>query len=201
MKNQQKSVKIREREVKIYMKRYNVAFSGLSSTGKTTLINRLMENPEFSDYIVPPSVGRTLKGMGIPINEHGTLETQIGALSLHLRFMDTAEGIFHERSIVDPYAISLAIEQFSKEQNDVLYEILKFNLKTKPAYDKLIYLPPHIGYSQDGIRTDNEVFLMDWETAFLKTYKRLDLPSNMFHVVKSYGIEERYQEVMDFIKS
>jgi hypothetical protein len=178
-----------------------IAFAGLPSTGKTTLINRLKENPEFSDYFVPPSVGRTLKAMGIPINEHGTLKTQIGALSLHLRVIDQYKDIFHERSLIDPVAFSIAEGKFTKEENGVLLEILGFNLKDKPCYDKIIYLPRHIAYVPDGVRTQDEVFLMKLELAFHDVYSQLSLPDNVFHIVTSFGIEERYQEVLDFIKS
>ena len=183
------------------MQKINLAFSGLPSVGKSTLVQKLLENPDFSDYIVPPSVGRTLRGMNIPINEHGTLATQVGALSLHLRSMDITRGILHERSIVDPVAFQLAEEKFTQEQNDVLFEFLKFNLITKPAYDKIIYLPPWGNFIPDGIRTEDEAFRMTLELAFRKLYKKLDLPSSMFYVVTSLGIDERYQEVLDFIKS
>lgn len=177
-----------------------IAFTGVPSCGKTTILNKLKELPEFKDYYTPPSVGRTLNDLNLPINENGNLTTQVGAISLHLLNMEKYENILHERCIVDPLIFGLVDGCLTDEQNSVFFELVKFNLKIRPSYDKIIYLPPIKKFTPDGIRTQNMRYVRNLELMFKKTYEELDLDPKMFKIVQEYGITERFEEVLEFIK-
>jgi predicted ATPase len=176
----------------------NIVFSGCPSSGKTYLLTRLKELPDFKDYKVPPSIGRTLKELGVPINEYGNIITQVGAFSFHLRYAGE-KGILHERSLLDALCFTLINDEISEEAKNILFKFTEFNLKTAPIYDKLIYIPPIATYEDDGVRTKDQDYLKKLEQCFNDTSKKLNLDPDLFYKVKSYGRQERLEEILEFI--
>lgn len=182
----------------------NITFSGLPSTGKTTLLQKIKELPKYNNYYTPPSIGRTLKETGIPINEYGNLETQVGAFSLHLLYLGQSgdQGFLHERNLLDAWVFTLLDDNITDQQKQVFSEFVHFNLIKRPIYDKIIYLPPIAVYEDDGVRTKNKDFLQKLEITYKQVISDLQLNtySDMFHIVKSYGQNERLEEVLSFLE-
>lgn len=52
-----------------------IGFMGVQGTGKSTIVNKLVEEGFCSSDQVAPSIGRTMKEKGFPINESGNDET------------------------------------------------------------------------------------------------------------------------------
>ena len=59
-----------------------IGFMGVQGTGKSTIVNKLVEEGFCSSDKVAPSIGRTRKEKGFPINEAGNDETQLLALQI-----------------------------------------------------------------------------------------------------------------------
>lgn len=195
------AIDVRDNTFEIEADKLNIAFCGLPSSGKTTLRQKLLEIGEFQSYKIPESVGRKLNSMNIPINENGNIVTQVGAYSLQLRNLPPERGMISDRSLIDTYAFTIVNNDFNNSEKEIFFEFTKFNIKTLPAYDKLIYLPPVIPYSKLDVetRTEDKNFLVKLEECYEETLEKLDLDSRLFKRIESYGIEERFEELLDFI--
>jgi nicotinamide riboside kinase len=77
---------------------------GAQSTGKTTLIQYLLEEPEFKGYIHVPSPTRYLKTMFGMDFDNADTEIQLSTLCMQALNMGIRDKAFYDRTVIDNYA-------------------------------------------------------------------------------------------------
>lgn len=135
-----------------------IGICGTHSTGKTTLLNALRSEKVFKDYTVCDEVTRTIKALGIPINENGTDTTQRLVMNQHIVNLALYENMLTDRTVID----GLAYTEWLYERGNLSTETLDYaNLVTRTIasdYDIIFWLIPEFDIVNDGVRSVDKGF-------------------------------------------
>lgn len=172
-----------------------IGFMGVQGTGKSTIVDKLVEEGFCSSEEVAPSIGRSMKEKGFPINESGNDETQLLALQITCNQMYESYNIY-PRTFLD----GLVYSKYLFEKNQIAESILKswedLTAKHMNDFDVLFYIKPEFDLVSDGDRSMNVEFrdraaeIMDeYINKFGWKYVQLtgDVESRMDTVHKSLG--------------
>lgn len=170
-----------------------IYIAGIQGTGKTSVIEVLKSNYKNLPMVLP-SIGRTMKQMGIPINEFGDEETQIEALVITLEQTLQTEGIY-SRSWLD----GLVYTQFLYEQGKVSEKTLQLWKRWADKYQKMFdvyfYIRPEFGLVDDGVRSTDAIFFnrsKELMEQYVQEYSaKIGKP---FHILTG-SIQERYLQI------
>ena len=172
-----------------------IGFMGVQGTGKSTIVNKLVEEGFCSSDKVAPSIGRTMKEKGFPINESGNDETQLLALQITCNQMYEPYNIY-PRTFLD----GLVYSKYLFEKGQIAESVLKswegLTAKHMKDFDVLFYIKPEFDLVADGDRSMNVEFrdraaeiMGDYINKFGWKYIQLtgDVESRMDTVHKSLG--------------
>lgn len=183
-----------------------LAFSGVQSVGKTTLITRLIEDAYFSNnYIVRKERIRELDKLGVPINEEGNNITQLLIMNIHLW------NSLYDNSVLDRCVLDcMAYTSYALKHNKIddwvfLYAQKIFELLIK-KYDVIFYLIPEIDLEYDGVRSSSDEFRKEMIDCFNVWLKYIDVLNQKLekkiNIVRLSGtVEERYRKVKEIVLS
>ncbi len=188
-----------------------IALCGTTSSGKTTLANKLTE------YITDSvNVGSIARLSPFPINEEVTLESQIWIavtrIQKELEASKKYSNVINERSVLDDYAYFLNLMKKSKSEfnDDIQYlwvgnrkylgtEIYPIEIMLEKmyklwftTYDHVFYLEP-LPIVQDGTRSTNQIFADDID----KIIKDLLETQQDVHRLPAVSLEQRVKLVLD----
>lgn len=178
-----------------------IAFSGVQSTGKTTLINILKEDVEFQNFTFITEIVRELANQGIPINEQGTHDTQILVLGEHMRNA-FKNNVVLDRCLLD--GVVYTFDTINRMKNGEEYAWVKeyaANLLNYYIhhYDVIFYLKPEFDIVEDGVRSINLQYRHETQLLFEKTIKRVE---DKVKVVFLTGtVEQRIWQIKNTLKS
>jgi len=134
-----------------------LAFTGCHGTGKTTLINKILELDLLPDYEFSTNITRTLKEQGFSISDAGDDQTQFAVMHKHqdnLMFDD----VIMDRCALDCLVYTAYLYLHNKV-NVVTYNIIFDNaVKCINQYSKIFYLEPEFEIEDDGVRPVDKVF-------------------------------------------
>ena len=132
-----------------------IGLCGTMSVGKTTLVNALVELPEFKDYNFRTERSKYLMEMGIPLNTDSTTKGQ--AVFLAERASELMqENIITDRTIIDVMAFAKA----SKSMNYLdAQEFCNFASTMLNEYDYIFYVSPEgVEIEDNGVRETDEKY-------------------------------------------
>lgn len=170
-----------------------IVFAGISGTGKTTLINALVEKGISKEKIMP-SIGRTMMNMGLEINEKGTESTQIEALLITLE-QSMATGGLYARSWLDGLVYTKYLFEKGKVSSDIMDTWKRYADRHINDFDYYFYIRPEFEMEEDGVRsTDKEFYerskvLMEEFVQYYKLEYGIE-----FHELTG-SVEERVEQV------
>lgn len=182
-----------------------IAFTGTSSTGKTTLAERLMQLPSFRDHVdtLISSISREIiDQMHFPsVDEMTRHQSQLFELlhfSRKLWREHSLDRFITDRSFVDVAAIW--IERDTRGMSPELHELLVGPCRSLSArYDFHCYFPRNvIPFVADGVRSANEDYHNRVDARVRSFLDAWNLP---YITISEAGIENRVSQVIEQINS
>lgn len=183
-----------------------IALTGASSTGKTTLLEDLLETPFFRAYgisNVKLDVRKTIELMrikagGVVGEQNRQREFQWGILKKKLILEDLYDNYATDRSTVDMAAYWLVRDtdgNLDEESKNYLSKCKVFASR----YDFHVHLPfGAIPFVEDGQRPSSELF----NKRTCDTIKNLLKQWNLPHIsLVNTGRKERIDEIISFLKN
>lgn len=129
-----------------------IAFTGAHSTGKTTLLDNLREEPILKGYTFKTEITRSLQKKGLSINEEGNSQTQGEIMRSHLNTLKI-NNVLMDRCFLDGIVYTKYLHEtgnvsdFCLNQSTVLFQD---NIN---RYDLLFYFIPELKLEDDKIRS------------------------------------------------
>ena len=166
-----------------------IAFSGAQCTGKSTLMQSLIQY--FPNYTFKANIVRDIAAKGIPINELGNEDTQMAIIQAHLDNLEI-QNLVTDRCILDCVVYGEYLAENGKIRTNSIDSMLLG--KHIDEYDYIFYLPPEIEIKDDGVRNTDKAFQASIHRIFMQYIAHLD---NV--VIVKGSLDERIQQVMDVI--
>lgn len=143
-----------------------IGICGTHSTGKTTLLSALRSEKVFKDYAICDEVTRTIKAMGIPINENGNDTTQKLVMNQHVVNLALHENMITDRTTID----GMVYTRWLYDQGNLSVDTLEYadfvTKKIVGMYDVIFWLVPEFDIVADGVRSTNTDFRSQVHTKF-----------------------------------
>lgn len=173
-----------------------IAFTGVQSTGKTTLVNELKKNPVFKDYTFSTNLTRQIKELGFKINEEASDETQIAIMIRHSENIKN-ENLICDRCVLDCLSYTFYLYNHKKVSHETLAFLKSFFFdRYINKYDVIFYLKPEFAMENDNVRSVDEEFRDEMVKIFDKIILEEKIP-----VVKLTGtVEERMKKIYETLK-
>ena len=176
-----------------------ISFTGAQSTGKTTLLNRIMEVNPYIDSI--DEVTRRIKReFNLPINEDGGDITQSMIMSDHIAnvYRKTSGDILLDRCAMDGVVYTHWLHNKGKVSKEVLDWARKVYSQLVERYD-VIFLtsPDDVPLVDDGERSINIDFRKEILELFDKYINLLDQEGRANNI---YTVRGTVEERMKYIK-
>lgn len=176
------------------MNRKIISLSGTSSVGKTTVFDELKETWGFVHYNAFGETTRTIKKLGIEINESGAAASQTLIAGMHLWNLEREGNLLLDRSMIDCLAYTQLLYIDSNE-DPILYSTLNYVetlfARTIKDIDYFIYFPIEFDLVKDGERTDSE----DWRHRADQIFQGIFTKYRLDHLRVSGTVEERIKQI------
>tara|TARA_R110000851_G_scaffold31214_3_gene84579 strand:+ start:78 stop:608 length:531 start_codon:yes stop_codon:yes gene_type:complete len=172
-----------------------IAFTGAHSTGKTTLLNELKGDKDFSlEYTFIDEITRRMTKKGLQINEAGNDMTQLLIMNSHV------SNILKSNSVMDRCALDgVVYTRYMYEQGKVSDWVMDFAEKVHEKiigkYDYIFYLTPEFDMEDDGVRSVNKGFQSRVVALFEDYILQCEIP--VIHI--SGTVQERIKQIKEKI--
>jgi len=156
-----------------------IGLTGTQSVGKTTLVNKLKELPEFKDYTFATERSKYLRDLGIPLNTDSTLKGQTVFLAERASELIN-DNVITDRTVIDVMAFTNNAQSIS-ESDKLKFEYFANNFIQE--YDWIFYVSPAgVPIEDNKVRTTDEYYRNQID------YTIKSLTSEYLCKIKNFGI-------------
>lgn len=151
-----------------------IGISGAQSVGKTTLLNALRSEKCFKDYTIRNEVTRSVKALGININESGSDISQQLIMKEHIYNLVMFDNMITDRTALDGLVYTTWLYDSGKVSPECFVETQMIFEKTIKMYDYVFYIAPEFPIEDDGVRSASKEWQNEIVTLFdaiIDTYK------------------------------
>ena len=146
-----------------------IGFCGTVSVGKITLVDALINTPEFANYKFFTERSKHLKSLGVPLDKESTAEGQTIFLSERVKELMNSHFIA-DRTVIDVIAFSNTGMLIENNTKAIFEEYAQLFIS---EYDYIFYLSPvGIPLEDNGIRTTDELFRNNIDKEIVKLIKK-----------------------------
>lgn len=184
------------------MNKYKVTFIGAHSTGKTTLLNKIIEKNNEMKIAKIDEVARKVIDKGYPLNKETMDVSYMYYISKQLEYerkLNNCEFdlLISDRTIIDLLAYTIVNKTYpqSTMTNEFLEMLHNLFLLHNNYYDLYVYFPIEFPMVLDTTRPNDEDYRKKIDNTMLKLLNDYDL--NYLSVNGS--CEERYEMFSDYI--
>jgi|TARA_A100000171_G_C2083296_1_gene120763 nicotinamide riboside kinase len=177
-----------------------ISFTGVQSSGKSTLLEKMKLDGDFRTYDFVPEITRRLKKQyNLNINEDGDEFTQLAILNSHvhnyLTYRD--KNAVLDRCILDGFLYTTYMFYQGKVPEALVLHSSYLFEKLIKKYDILFYTEPDIPLKDDGERSTNVEFRNKMVELFDEAIDHYKL-----NVVRLKGsINERYKTILNTVNN
>lgn len=136
-----------------------IGFTGSQGTGKTTLAQTMVAEPNFRDYIFVPSAARDSMKAGFKINkEAGRVDQVVTTMARVAKEHEALkqENVIADRMLIDSHAYSTYQKEcvwIAQPSDEYLLEVSRsLALISADRYDRIFFFPPYWAPVNDNVR-------------------------------------------------
>lgn len=175
-----------------------IAIVGSHCTGKTSLINKLQPNIEFTDYKFFPEAIREIRYLGFPCNELADDSSQLAMLSLHLLHLKQ-ENMVTDRCILDNYVYAYMLrDRGSNISDDCVSTLQRYFIESIEKYDIYAFCPAEFKLVNDGFRMIDKQFQEEISEEILRTLVKY-IPGDKYILLHG-ETDQRVEQLLRFKK-
>lgn len=152
-----------------------VGISGAQSVGKTTLLNALRSEKCFKDYAVRNEVTRSVKALGVHINEHGSDISQQLIMKEHIYNLVMFDDMVTDRTALDGIVYTHWLWADGKVSDECMQQCKDVFNKINDMYDYMFYIRPEFPIENDGVRSSSQQWQDEIVLLFDMYIKEYDL--------------------------
>jgi GTPase SAR1 family protein len=172
-----------------------IGISGAQSVGKTTLLNALRSENCFKDYSIRNEVTRSVKALGININESGSDISQQLIMKEHIYNLVVFDNMITDRTSLDGLVYTKWLHNQGKVSEDCYIDAINVFKKTVGMYDHLFYIAPEFPIEDDGVRSSSE----QWQNEIVDIFEDTILEFGLKVVRVSGSVRERVNTILKTI--
>lgn len=149
-----------------------ISISGTHCTGKTTLVEKLKQMPEFKDVVFLKSTGKGLQDLGLKINEDGDYLTQLYIICKDIiQIIENKDKklVICDRCFIDTYLYSYYLyrkKKLTNEQTHALGTLIESIETSFNFIDRIFLLKPTFEPQEEPERSLNLIFQKEIEGLF-----------------------------------
>jgi GTPase SAR1 family protein len=172
-----------------------IGISGAQSVGKTTLLNALRSEKCFKDYDIRNEVTRSVKALGININESGSDISQQLIMKEHIYNLVMFDDMITDRTSLDGIVYTYWLHEQGKVSNECFEECFRVFQKTYPMYDHIFFIRPEFPIEDDGVRSASK----EWQDEIADIFESFLLKCNIPVTFVSGSVRERVNTILKTI--
>lgn len=174
-----------------------VGFTGSQGTGKTSLANAMIEDPNFKDFIFVPSAARDALEAGFKINKEASRTDQV--VTTMARFTKEAdamknENVIADRMLADSHAYTIYQKEcvwIASSGDEYLLEVSRrLALISASNYDKIFFFPPYWAPVNDAVRSLDAAYQLSVSDIIEEFLFKNDIP---FQIVPQCSVKDRLE--------
>lgn len=173
-----------------------IALTGVHSSGKTSVLDALRNEPKLTGFTFIGEITREIKEAGFGINEEGTNLTQLFILARHLENLLLNNAII-DRCLLDGLVYTDYLFHQGKVWKEVYEEFLKVFKLFYHKYDYIFFFPPTLPLYDDSVRSTDTNFYRGIAHRFSFYITQFRIPVE--YMVQG-TIEERVKQILGVIK-
>jgi len=166
-----------------------IGLCGTVSVGKTTLVNALKKDLNFTKYEFRVERSKYLNNLGIPLNTDSTLKGQTVFLAERCTEL-MCENIITDRTVIDVIAFTQNSKSINVVEKDIYQEYASNFIQ---EYDYIFYLSPEgVEIEDNGVRETNSFYRNLIDKTILKLLDKYSHKiKNLYYIPPFLTIEER----------
>jgi nicotinamide riboside kinase len=175
---------------------YRVSISGTHSTGKTTLLNSVMNSTDKEHINIIPEIARILIKKGFKLNQDITeygIVNYITEYLFHERVMQSSV-VISDRSLIDLLAY-VTTNNSPKIRSKYLNLIEEVVFEESKRFDCYVYIPIEFQLVLDNVRPSDISYQKEVDNTFIKLFDRF----NINPITITGSIEERTKQFLKLI--
>lgn len=176
-------------------KAVRIGISGAQSVGKTTLLNALRSEKCFKDYAIRNEVTRSVKALGVSINESGSDISQQLIMKEHIYNLVMFDDMITDRTSLDGLVYTKWLYSQGKVSDDCYIDAIRVFKKTVGMYDYMFYIKPEFPIEDDGVRSASE----QWQKEIVEVFEDTIVEYGIKVVRVSGSVRERVNIILKTI--
>ncbi len=177
----------------------NIAIVGTHCTGKSTLVNKFLE--ENLEWIKISSSTRKSLDFGLEINEGGNSLSQLYMVSCDMKnFIESGglreeDNLIFDRCFLDTFIYSTYMLERGQCEESVVDICFKYWDIMRNYFDLIFWVRPEFELVGDGIRSTN----LDFQTNIDKKFEKYFRTSILTPVLLTGSIEDRLRTIKETV--
>ena len=172
-----------------------IGISGAQSVGKTTLLNALRSEKCFKDYYIRNEVTRSVRDLGLHINESGSDTTQRLIMKEHIYNLVMFDDMITDRTALDGLVYTTWLYNNNKVSPECFAEVQRVFEKIIKMYDYIFYIAPEFPIEDDGVRSASQ----EWQNDIVSLFNDVIVTYGVPVIPVSGSVRERVNTILKTI--
>lgn len=175
------------------------SFTGSHSTGKTTLLRKMKQDPQFTNWLFIDEITRNIARNGAAINEKGDDNTQQLIIDSHwdnMNFVSGCKGKILDRWALDGYVYTKYLHSLGRISDSTLERSYNQLMYLKNTLTGVFYIRPEFDIVSDGVRSEDAQFRKDIADLFEQCIMQFSIKV----ILLKGTVEQRYNTILSYME-